>query len=544
MNAFNNLRVGTKLVAGFILVALVTLVVGTIGITKIRQIDAEDTKLYEKVTVPLGDLAGIAVLFQRTRINLRDALEARDPAERQASLDTIAKLRREISEKADKFEKTIISDKARATFNEFKESRAAYLALSDRVLQLNAAGRADEAITLLRGAAKQAALHEQELLDTLLASKEQQGRLTSENNTRVAVAASRIMTVLVILGALLAVGLGVFISRTITVPLARAVQVANRLASGDLSAELEAGSQDEIGELMSALNNMVLSLRQLVAQTVLISSGIASASAQLHATSDQIATGAEEVAAQVGSVATASEQMSATSSDIARNCTAAADASQQSTDSATAGAAVVQQTIAGMAVIAERVRATSLTVAALGASSEAIGEIVGTIEDIADQTNLLALNAAIEAARAGDQGRGFAVVADEVRNLAERTTKATREIAGMIKAIQKETGAAVRAMDEGVREVEKGSATALRSGQALDDILLRINEAALQVSQIATAAEQQTATTGEVTSNIQQITEVVVQTAKGAEETASAAARLAGQAGELQALVGQFRLTA
>jgi methyl-accepting chemotaxis protein len=544
MKTFNNLKVGTKLVAGFILVALVALVVGTIGITKIRQIDAEDTKLYQKVTVPLGDLAGIAVLFQRTRINLRDAIETRDPAERQACIETIAKLRQQISEKAERFEKNIISDKARATFNDFKESRAAYLTLSDRVLQLNAAGRNDEAAALLRGAAKQAALHEQELLDTLLASKEQQGKLASDNNTRVADAASHIMTVLVILGALLAVGLGVFISRTITVPLARAVQVANRLAAGDLSAELAVDSKDEIGELMGALNNMVLSLRQLVAQTVQISSGIASASAQLHATSEQIATGAEEVAAQVGSVATASEQMSATSSDIARNCTAAADASQQSTDSATAGAAIVQQTIVGMAVIADRVRATSLTVAALGTSSEAIGEIVGTIEDIADQTNLLALNAAIEAARAGDQGRGFAVVADEVRNLAERTTKATREIAGMIKAIQKETGAAVRAMDEGVREVEKGSAAALRSGQALDDILLRINEAALQVSQIATAAEEQTATTGEVTSNIQQITEVVVQTAKGAEETASAAAQLAGQAGELQALVGQFRLTA
>ena len=544
MNAFNNLTVGTKLVSGFVLVALVALVIGIFGISKIRQIDAEDTKLYEKVTVPLGDLAGASVLFQRTRINLRDAVETRDPAERRGYIDTIAALRRQISEKADRFEKNIITEKARGIFNEFKGSRVAYTTLSDRVLQLSAAGRDAEASALLKGEAKKAALHEQELLDQLLASKEQQGKMTSDNNTLVANSASRLMTVLVVLGALLAVGLGLVISRLITGPLSQAVAVANRLASGDLSADVTAGSRDEIGQLMGAMHGMVLSLRQLVAQTVSISSGIATASAQLHATSVQIATGAEEVAAQVGSVATASEQMSATSSDIARNCSAAADASHQSTDSANSGAGIVQETISGMALIADRVRRTSQTVAALGARSEQIGEIVGTIEDIADQTNLLALNAAIEAARAGDQGRGFAVVADEVRNLAERTTKATKEIAGMIKAIQKETGAAVHAMEEGVHEVEKGTAAARRSGEALDDIMSRINEAALQVSQIATAAEEQTATTGEVTSNIQQITAVVVQTAKGAEETAGAAAQLAGQASELQALVGQFRLVA
>jgi methyl-accepting chemotaxis protein len=206
------------------------------------------------------------------------------------------------------------------------------------------------------------------------------------------------------------------------------------------------------------------------------------------------------------------------------------------------GADVVRQNIAGMERIAERVKDASRTVEDLGARSEQIGQIIGTIEDIADQTNLLALNAAIEAARAGEQGRGFAVVADEVRALAERTTKATREIGDMIKAIQKETRGAVTAIEEGVTEVEKGTDFSVRSGQALEQILNQIIDVTMQVNQIATAAEEQTATTGEISSNIQQITSIVRQTAHGATQTAAASSELSKEADELQHIVSRFKL--
>jgi len=192
--------------------------------------------------------------------------------------------------------------------------------------------------------------------------------------------------------------------------------------------------------------------------------------------------------------------------------------------------------------IAARVKDTAKTVEDLGTRSDQIGQIIGTIEDIADQTNLLALNAAIEAARAGEQGRGFAVVADEVRALAERTTRATREISVMIKAIQNETRGAVAAIEEGVAEVEKGTEYSISSGQALEQILSQINDVTMQVNQIATAAEEQTATTGEIASNIQKITVVVQQTAGGAAETATASSELSRVAEELQRLVRTFKL--
>ena len=234
--------------------------------------------------------------------------------------------------------------------------------------------------------------------------------------------------------------------------------------------------------------------------------------------------------------------MAATSGDIALSCQNAAEGAQLASKTASDGAAIVERTVAVMSQIAEKVQESARTVESLGSRSDQIGAIIGTIEDIADQTNLLALNAAIEAARAGEQGRGFAVVADEVRALAERTTRATKEIGEMIKAIQRETKGAVAAMEQGVQQVESGTEEAAKSGQALQDILAQVNDVAMQVNQIATAAEEQTATTNEISSNMHQITEVVQQTSQGAHESAAAAAQLNGNAEELQSLVRQFKL--
>ena len=192
--------------------------------------------------------------------------------------------------------------------------------------------------------------------------------------------------------------------------------------------------------------------------------------------------------------------------------------------------------------IAGRVTETAQTIVSLGTRSDQIGEIVGTIQDIADQTNLLALNAAIEAARAGEQGRGFAVVADEVRLLATRTTKATFEIGEMITKIQKEIKSAVSAMQDGVIEVENGTVETAKSGQALQNILAQINAVSMQVNHVAASVENQSATSSEISNNMQQITEVIHETATGAQESAREANQLTNLAEELQHLMRQFKL--
>ena len=345
------------------------------------------------------------------------------------------------------------------------------------------------------------------------------------------------------LGALLiTILLSLIITRSITTPLKEVVAISGKIAQGDLTVSVIARSKDETGQVLEAMRVMVENLRSIIGQVSSTSTQVASAANELHSTAERIATGAEEVAAQAGTVATAGEEMSATSGDIAQNCQMAAEGAQRASQSAQNGATVVEKTVTVMGQIADKVQESAKTVESLGARSDQIGAIIGTIEDIADQTNLLALNAAIEAARAGEQGRGFAVVADEVRALAERTTRATREIGEMIKAIQNETKGAVTVMEQGVQQVEVGTSEAAKSGAALRDILEQINDVAMQVNQIATAAEEQTATTGEISSNMQQITEVVQQTSQGAQESATAAAQLSGNAEELQRLVRQFKL--
>jgi methyl-accepting chemotaxis protein len=315
-------------------------------------------------------------------------------------------------------------------------------------------------------------------------------------------------------------------------------EITRQVADGDLSYCFE---QDR-GGVYDAMRRMVEQLRQVMDKVNRSSQDVASASVQLNANADQMASASHEVVSQANTVATASEEMSATSMDIANNCHRAAESSTQASRTAQTGAEIVRNTVDGMTRIAEKVRSSAAVVEQLGHRSDQIGEIVATIEDIADQTNLLALNAAIEAARAGEQGRGFAVVADEVRALAERTSRATREIGEMIKSIQNETRCAVSSMEDGVREVEQGTNEAARSGQALEEILEKINEVTSQISQIATAAEEQTATTREISNNIQQISEVVDMTAKGTLDISQSSSNLSRLSVELQELVRRFRV--
>mgnify|MGYP000385490360 FL=1 len=316
-----------------------------------------------------------------------------------------------------------------------------------------------------------------------------------------------------------------------------------KFAKGDLSIGLKVENKDDlIGKLFTGFNQVVDNIRNIIVKVTEAVQATASAANQISSSTEEMAAGAQEQSSQATEVAGAVEQMTKTIYETTKNTVQATEASKNAGVIAKEGGHVVEETIIGMNRIAEVVRKSADTVQELGKSSDQIGEIVQVIDDIADQTNLLALNAAIEAARAGEQGRGFAVVADEVRKLAERTSKATKEIASMIKQIQKDTYDAVDSMQEGTKQVEDGKLLAEKAGASLEEIIIGAERVVDIVTQVAAASEEQSSAAEQISKNIESISSVTQESASGIQQIAHASEDLNRLTLNLQELIAQFKL--
>jgi methyl-accepting chemotaxis protein len=327
----------------------------------------------------------------------------------------------------------------------------------------------------------------------------------------------------------------------------RLQQIADRIkdvadGEGDLTRRIEVSSNDEVAEVASWFNTFMDKLQEILGKVSSDTRRLAAAGEEIAASAREQAKGAETQSDQTIQVATAMQGMSSTVQQVSENSNTAAAASQKAAETAREGGKVVEETLLRMHAIAQAVGETAKKVQELGKKSDQIGTIIGVIDDIADQTNLLALNAAIEAARAGEQGRGFAVVADEVRKLAERTSRATKEISGMIHSIQAETKSAVTAMREGTQEVEQGVELTTQAGSSLHDIIQMSQQVGDMVTLIATAATEQAATAEEINGNIEQIAKIAAGSAAGARQTTHALQDLSDLASSLQLVARQFRL--
>ena len=332
------------------------------------------------------------------------------------------------------------------------------------------------------------------------------------------------------------------ITRQIVIPLNQTLKVAERVASGDLSHNLESGRQDELGQLQRAMQSMTVGLRELIGG---ISDGvtqIASAAEQLSAVTEQTSAGVNSQKVETDQVATAMNEMAATVQEVARNAEEASEAAVAADQQAREGDQVVGEAIAQIERLATEVGNSTVAMGELKRESDKIGSVLDVIKSVAQQTNLLALNAAIEAARAGEAGRGFAVVADEVRSLAQRTQKSTEEIEELIVGLQSGTQQVATIMDNSRGLTESSVELTRRAGHALGNITRTVSTIQAMNSQIATAAEQQSSVAEEINRSVLNVRDISEQTAAASEETAASSTELARLGTHLQALVGRFRV--
>lgn len=386
-------------------------------------------------------------------------------------------------------------------------------------------------------------------LNTILqtsAREEQVDAISALNHLVEGLNLTLIIIVIITLIAFVVAGIIAYlISHSIITRLNNVLETAESVSIGDLSRPAIAhANKDEIDSLAAATNKMSSSLHDLMALITSLATQVRESSLEISSTNEQIANRSQNSADQSTQIATAIEEMSSTVSEVARQSQQASGNSEQAREYAAHGAEAVSQTVAEIRSASSRVQNTSSSVTELGELSNQIGNIISVISAIAEQTNLLALNAAIEAARAGEQGRGFAVVADEVRTLAERTTKATDEVAQTITAIQKQTHQAVESMHSSVEQVNSSVSMAEQAGEQLSNIMQSASDIASMIQSIATATEEQSVVAAEMAkdvSDIERASQASLNDTQGALEIAK---QLNSQAGELSESVQRFKLRA
>ncbi len=315
-----------------------------------------------------------------------------------------------------------------------------------------------------------------------------------------------------------------------------------KFSEGDLTISLKKERDDAIGKLYDSFNIAVKSIRAMTLRIIEAAQSIASATTQISSSAEEMAAGSQEQSSQATEIASAIEQMTATIIETTKNAGTAADLTKESSKIAQSGGQKVNEAINGIKGIAKVVKESSVSVSELGTNTDKISNIIQVIDEIADQTNLLALNAAIEAARAGEEGRGFAVVADEVRKLAERTTKATKEIAGMIKQIQNGMNEVVKQTKEAINETDGGIELAEKAGNELEKIIGTSQSVSDAVDQVATAGEEQSATAEQISKNIEQISNVTHESAVGVQQIAKAAEDLNRLTENLEQMTQRFKV--
>lgn len=537
-----NLNIGKKLTICFAALTGIVMVVLTLAFINMKQMDGRFDQVMKRDVLRVETtnkvIKIVNVIFHGVSINLMT--KEKDVAAEWTKIT--AEKRGELLKALETLDKLEQTGRGKELLAQYREGVAKGRALNNKTVELSQTGKNKEAVELY---IRESLPSNMDNIATLQRLEDYQNQDMEAARAKALEQSATYRLLLIIFG-IVTLGCGIaatfLLKRSITVPLAESVRIADRLAKGELDVQVTADRKDEVGKLLGSMKNMVDKWRGVIGQITETASRLSSAATELSASAEQMSKGSATQAERTAVVSTSSEEMSQTVLDVAKNAGSISMSAGDTANTARQGETIVNRAAQEVKEIASTVNDSSRFVHSLGERSKQIGEIVGVINDIADQTNLLALNAAIEAARAGEQGRGFAVVADEVRKLAERTGQATSEIGTMIKSVQDEVGKAVEIMASATSKVDQGVRLSEEAGSALASIVTSVNDLQTIMQHIASATEEMSATSEEITREIEQIAIISRETSSSSEQTAQASGELATLSATLQNIVREFRL--
>lgn len=526
----------------FSLLGLLTSLVGAIAILHFGEIEEDIHNITER-RMPATKLAGeLTREFLLIRLYTVNLLSTDSDTEFQHHLSILTNAMQNFNQISDQAAKFHQSTRGHDVFSTMLNAKKQYDVLHQKLLELIRKGQKVEAEQFRQQGFYEASAKVTEALSAIVEYQQvTANKLAKEAQEGISLAITQ-MLITICATLLISSLFAVFFSRSLNLPLRNAVNVSQRVASGDLSQNIQDIEPDEMGDLIRAMAQMQQQLKQTIGEINLSSSQLASTSEELSAVTEQSSRTLHQQSQEMELAATAVTELTTAIEEVARSAASTSYNSEQADAKAQQGRIQVVDTIKTVSLLEQDLQLSRESIEKLAQSVNNISTVLDVIRAIAEQTNLLALNAAIEAARAGDSGRGFAVVADEVRALAHRTQESTKEIERMMQTVQTETLHTVDTMKSSSLRAIDTVTMVHKAGDVLQQITIDIAQISEQNLMIASAAEEQATVAREVDSSLVNIRDLSLQTATGANETQASSAELARLAEQLNQLVIQFKV--
>jgi methyl-accepting chemotaxis protein len=543
MSGLRNLRISHKFTCAFGAVCLLCAVLGGGAVAGFLTVASELKNIVDNSMTSISALGDIR--YSVATIRRTDALLLLCKADDCVNRLTPKRKSYVASYQAamEKYQPLVRTANERDLFEAIRKNAAAYLVLSDRSRALAGAGRMDDAgQLLLYGDAVKVFNATVDAVEADVKLNHQRGEVEGADALALVRRAMIAICILMGVSVVLCAAIGTILTRLIAPPLMAVTAALEQVAAKNLAVSVDECRSDEVGRLSVALNATVAAMRSVLQSVAQSAEMLSATAATLITKASESSENANTQAGSINQIAAAAQQMTATIGEISQNAEASALASRNSAEAANHGGQVMKAASATMEKIAGASQSVAEKMTSLALRSSEIGKVVKVIQDISGQTNLLALNTAIEAARAGEHGRGFAVVAGEVRRLAERTKRATEEIAGSIQSIQRETNETLDVMSISRGAVQEGIGETARARTGLETVIESSQQIEYQIHRIATAATEQTAASNEISESAGKLSAVSLENAQVAQQTAEACRHFSELADNLSAVLQQFHI--